>query len=385
MKRYGFYLLVILLMVMVTVGCSGVDEEPEPTIPPVIPATQIPSPEPSPTETIVLPTPTNTPEPLPTTTPPPTIPEDLELLSYRTLDQVMELTSIAQPDVVDLDFSPNGRYLRMRVSEDEGTHREIFYDLEEGEEIFSLEGEHQIYFHPDNTTLAALGGKVLRLLRLPSGEEIGKFNSRNQTAAMSPDGRQLVEIEVHDDDPPGTTLRLIDLLTEEEVFWVYLNGILDVETLHFDQDGKYLAVTYFVPPGTYVSTVWDATTGRVLYTEYGYTEIVLHPFGSEIAVSSGRRSNISLMSTVTWEQKLYLGSAGEEPGYYHVAYASGGRLIYALSDRDTTTASFWYPPTGEKIDLELDLDLLAVTISPDRRLLATSDKSGSVIIWGVPK
>ena len=60
-------------------------------------------------------------------------------------------------------------------------------------------------------------------------------------------------------------------------------------------------------------------------------------------------------------------------------------MIYALSDRDKTTASFWFPPTGEKLELDLELDLLAVTISPDRRFLATSDKSGSVIIWGVPE
>ncbi len=385
MKRYTIGLWALLLMGMLLVGCQGLGGEPETPIPSAIPSSQVPSPEPSPTEMVVEPTPTSTAEPVPTATARPEIPEELELISYRTLSQVVELTELALPDVMDLEFSPDGRYLRMRVPIDEGTHRDIFYDLEGGEEIFLLEGGQRTYFYPDSRSITSLDNHILARIDLRTGKKIEEFNRANQAAALSPDGSLLVEIEVHDQEPPGTTLRVIDLKTEKELWWTYLNGTLEKKNLNFDQDGRYMAVTFFVPPGTYVSMVWRAGTGRVSYTEYGYTEIVLHPFGSEIAVSSGRRSNISLFSTVTWEQKSYLGTAGEEPGYYDVAYSSGGRLIYALSDREITEASFWFPPTGEKIDLDLGLDLQAVTISPDRRFLATSDKSGAVIIWGVPK
>ena len=384
MRRIQFTLTSVLLIGMILTGCQEGEEAPPPQLSPsAIPPTQILSPEPSPTETVALPTATNTPLPSPTATSKPSIPEDVALLSYRTLGQIEQLASISLPDVVDLEFSPDARYLRLRVPAGDETYRDIFYDLMAREEIFILEGTQRIYFNPDSTSLAALDGNNLAIIELPSGERKAGFNTRNQTAALSPDGRRLVEIEIHDQEPAATTLRMIDLTTEEEVFWVYINAEIEKEKLVFDEDGKYLAVTYFVPPGTDVATVYNAQTGRVMFTKYGFGEVDLHPFGSEVALSSSRRSSISLISTVTWEQRLYLGSDLDEPGYYDVAYASGGRLIYALTDRETTTATFWFPFSGEKIDLDLDLDLLAVTISPDRRYLATSDKSGSVIIWGV--
>jgi len=382
MRRINLVAAIFLLAV--ASGCVEQETQAvEPSaIPTAIPTTQIPSPEPLPTETIVLPTETITPAPLPTETPRPFLPPDLALLNYQTLGRVEELASISLPEVIDLEFSPDGRFLRMRVPAGEQIHEDIFYDLGKGEEIFRLEGGQRIYFNPDSTTIAALDGTSLTIYQLPSGEETAQFNSKNQLAALSPDGRLIVEAEAVD---PGTTLTLVDLTSGEDIYQIYINGTMEEESLHFDLDGKNMAVTYFVPPGTYVSTIWSVKTGWAIFTEYGYTEIALHPFGSEVAVSSARRSYISLISTVTWDQRDYLGSAGEDPGYYDIAYASRGRLIYALSDVETTTASFWYPPSGEKIDLDLGLDLLAVTISPDRRYLATSDKSGSVIIWGIPE
>ena len=385
MKRTKITILIILALGLIMAGCQEVEEEPETIIPTAVPTTQFPSPEPSPTVTIVIPTTTSTPEPSPTATPSPLVQEELALLSYRNLSQVEELASISQADVIDLEFSPDGNYLRMRIPTGEETHQDSFIDLESGQEIFNLEGGQRVYFNPDSSSIASLDGSRLTIYKLPSGDELAQYNSRNQAAALSPDGRRLVELEVYEDEDEGSSLRMIDLTTDEEVFWVYVAGKLDKENLHFDGDGQILGVTYFVPPGTYVFQIWDANTGRMIYTEYGYTEIAMHPFGSEVAVSSARKSYISLVSTVTWDQIHYLGTAQDDPGYYNVNYASGGRLVYALSDGETTAASFWYPPSGERIDLELDLDLLAVTISPDRRLMATSDKEGSVIIWGVPE
>lgn len=385
MNRVNFSVSVMLIIVVVLAGCREIEEEPAPLGPTAIPTTQTSSPEPSPTQTVVLPTQTSIPTPLPTATPKPLIPEELALLTYQTLSQVEQLGTINLPDVIDLEFSPDGQYLRLRIPVGEETHQDIFYDLNKREETFSLEGGQRTYFYPDSTSITSLDGNTLTEYELPSGKKVSEYISDYQVAALSPDGRLLVEFEVFDQGGGGTTLHLIDFKTKKEVFWEYINAELEKDKLHFDLDGMKFGITYFVPPGTYVSTVWDTRTGRAIFTEYGFTEIVLHPFSSEVAGASSRRSFISLISTVTWDQKHYLGSAEDEPGYYDLAYASAGRLIHALSDRETTTASFWYPPSGERIDLDLDLDLLAVTISPDRRLMATSDKSGIVTIWGVPE
>jgi WD40 repeat protein len=374
--------LVIVVGVLIS-GCVEPTEEPDLPTQTSIPPTQITAPEPSPTEVELIPTLTNTSVPSPTPTPKPSIPENVALLSYRTLGQVQELVSIPLADVIDLEFSPDSRYLRMRTPSGVDTFKDIFFDVLEWEEVFSLEGSQRIYFNSDSTSISVLEGNDLTIIGLPGGDNIDEYTGRNQSAALSPDGRRLVEIEVHQEDPISTTLRMIDLPTGEEIFWLFVNAEVEKDNLVFDGDGKFLGVSYFVPPGTSVVTVWNAQTGRVMFTKYGFAEIDLHPFASEVAVSSSRRSSISLFSTVTWEQRLYLGSDQEEPGYYNVAYSSGGRLIYALTDRETTIASFWFPPSGELIDLDLGLDLLAVTISPDRRYLATSDKSGDIVIWGV--
>ena len=380
MKRIFFLMFVIAVVgLMLSSGCVGQETiSPSPTS---APPTQIPATDLPPTETNPAPTETNTQEPPPTSMPTPLVPADLALISYANLGAVQELAALSFSGVVDLDFSPDGRYLRLRTGS-----QEIFYDFEVGEEAFRLEGTQRIYYNPDSSSIAALEGNSLKLYRLPGGDKLKEeFNAKNQLAALSPDGRLLIELETEDQEDSGTNLRMIDLTTGEERYRIFLNGNLQEESLHFDKDGDLFAGTYFVPPGTYVSTVWDVKTGWEVYTIYGFSEVALHPFGSELAGASTRESVISLISTVTWQQKHYLGTTGDEAGYYDLAYATAGRLIYALSDGETTRASFWYPPSGEKIDLDLGLDLLAVTISPDRRLLATSDKSGSVIIWGIPE
>lgn len=387
MRSYFFVIFLILMMGLAMPACNGLDSEP--TDPTTGPSTAAPSPEPPPTETIILPTLTSTPEPTPTTpptftpTPTPFLPNDLTLLTYRTLGQVSELATILLKDVSDLEFSPDGRYLRSRILVNEETHRDQFYDLETGEEIFVLEGGQRIYFNPDGASILALDGKEITSYDLLTGEGETIYTGAYLVSALSPDRQLLVELEYEERGGSGTTFHVFDLSTGEEKYQLYVNGRIEKGGFNFDQDGKNMAVAYFVPPGTYVASIWVANSGRVLYTEYGFTEIDLHPFGSEAALSSSRRSFISLISTVTWEQRVYLGSAEDEPGFYVIKYADKGRLMYALSDRETSQAFFWYPPTGERLDLDLGLDMLALTISPDRRLLAASDKSGSVTIWGI--
>ena len=131
MRRHYLAITLILTIGLALAGCKETEEEPVPLTPTAIPSTQVASPEPSPTETIIIPTSTSTPTPLPTSTPKTSIPEELAPLTYRTLGEVEELAAISLANVVDLDFSPDGRYLRMRVPAGEETHQDIFFDLEE--------------------------------------------------------------------------------------------------------------------------------------------------------------------------------------------------------------------------------------------------------------
>lgn len=387
MRKLVFLLISIVIIGMINSACAA--GEPQVLDPTGLPATEAPTLEASPSETPLQPTLTSTPQPSPTlpptatATPTPFLPDNLALLTYRTLGQVSELASLQLPGVVDLEFSSEGDYLRARVPLDEETHQDLLIDLETGEEILRLEGGQRIYFSQDAPAILALDGNEITSYDLISGEGEVLYSGEYLASALSPDGQLLVALEYEERGGTGTTFHVIDLPSGEERYSLYVNGTIDKEGFNFDQDGKNMAVSYFVPPGTYVATIWNAKSGNVVYTEYGFTEIILHPFGSEVAAASGRRSYISLVSTCTWEQRVYLGSAEDEPGFYAVTYADKGRLIYALSDRETTQAFFWYPPSGERIALDLGQELLAVSISPDRRLLASSDGSGSVTIWGI--
>ncbi|MEJ2413196.1 MAG: hypothetical protein P8Y34_09435, partial [Anaerolineales bacterium] len=312
-----------------------------------------------PTVQVVVATQTAAPEPTPTSAQTPSLPADLEILTYRTFEGLKELTRLPYDRVIDLAFSPDHRYLRLRQALTEDTHNDIFLDLEKGEESFSLEGGQRVYFGPESKSIASLDGNSLTVYDLGSGETKLQYNSRYQIAALSPDGRTIIEIE-DVEEGTGTTFRAVDLTS---------------------------AASSFASPNTYITTIWDFRTGRVRYSTYGYSEVALHPFGSEIAISSAKQSYISLVSTVTWQQKIYLGPAENGPSYYSVEYSGGGRLIYALIDDEegNSTVQFWYPPSGEELPFAADQNLLAVAVSPDNKLLAVSYQDGSVVLWGVPE
>lgn len=108
--------------------------------------------------------------------------------------------------------------------------------------------------------------------------------------------------------------------------------------------------------------------------------------GNEIAASKADENTISLINMQTWEQENYLGSAIEGPNYYHLEYTRFGGLLYALYDGIATYKSFWRPEKAFKLSNFKDFgDLLDITISPANDLLATSDKEGFVMIWGIPE
>jgi hypothetical protein len=341
-----------------------------------------------PSETMIAGDPTPTPEPIPsvTNTPKPTVGlgENFVQITYRTLGELEPLFQVPVEDVTELEFSPDHRYLRLR-QEMEDSAIDIFLDLEKGEDIFSIAEGQRTYFNPDSSNIAVLDDSGVTIVDLVSQETRKIYNSTYSAGALSPDGRTLVELEVIEGQIPSTTLHIMDLTQQEEKYQIYINALVMKETIEFDLDGRLLCASYLVPPATYVSAVWRVDNGLPVYTIYGYDEITLHPFGSEVALSHAKRDTISLVSTVTWQQKLYLGSDQEGPGYSQVSYAAEGRLIYALNDKEISAPQFWFPPSGEELDFGEDLDLLALTISPDRELLAASDKQGHVTIWGIPE
>ena len=178
----------------------------------------------------------------------------------------------------------------------------------------------------------------------------------------------------------------MDIATEEVVHRIFVNAVIDKEDFVFHPKGEILAGTFSPEKDVYVTTFWSMESGKAIHTLYGYSEIAFHPMGNEIAASKADENTISLINMQTWEQENYLGSAIEGPNYYHLEYTRFGGLLYALYDGIATYELFWRPEKAFKLRNFKDFgDLLDITISPANDLLATSDKEGFVMIWGIPE
>jgi WD40 repeat protein len=334
----------------------------------------------------VISTQANTPAAVSTATVSPPIPANLEVINYETIKRVEKIVAIPLADVINLEFSPNGQYLRMRINLSQDNHRDIFMDLNTGMEALTLEGSQRIYFNSNSTSIVSLDGKSLVEYDLRTGEERVVYNSAYDVAALSPDGRWLVVFEEIDEDGPGTTFKIIDIYTEEEIHRIFVNTVMDKDNFQFDPDGELLAGTYLVPPDSHLTTFWSMETGKAVHTIYGYSEIAFNPFLREVAASNAKQNYISLISMYTWEQLRYLGGANDGPNYYNIGYTSYGGMVYALYDGIATYPWFWKPITGERVWWPVNFgNILDLTISPASNLLATSEKAGYVMIWGIPE
>ena len=388
MKRYFPAILFILIFaVVICSGCGLTPKETEPPPPTDPPPTQIPPTEPPPTAAVVIATQEITPEPLPTEPQAASVPTSLGTINSQSVVLLERLVQIDIDNITDLEFSPDAQYLRMRIGFPRETHTDIFMDITLGKEVFRLDGNQKVYFNPNSTTIASLDGNSLVEYDLRTGEALSGYNSRNEVAALSPGGQWLIVFEEIDEDGPGTTFQIVDISTEEVIHRVFVNAVLHKEDFKFSADGELLAATYKVPPNSYVTTFWSIETGKAVHSLYGYSEITFHPtpYTIWLAASNAEQDYISIYEIGTWERRRYLGSALDGPNYYDVGITSYGGLIYALYDGLATYPWFWYPPTGERTYWMSNVDLTAITISPTSKMMATADKRGYVLLWGIPQ
>lgn len=377
MDRSRLISAVLLIIILFAAACvPSVTEVPKAT---QIPPTIIPQAEP-----VVISTQVNSPAPVLTGTVSPYIPANLGVINYETIMNIEGIVAIPVADVIELEFSPNEQYLRMRVALSRGNNQDTYIDLNSGLEVLTLEGTQRVYFNPNSTSITALIDNRLIEYDLRTGKEISGYTSDYDIAALSPDGRWLVVIEKIDVNGPGTTFNIVDLTTKEEVHRIFVNTVMDKYGFQFDPNGDLLAGSYLAPPDTSITTFWSVDTGKAVHTLYGFSEIIFDPILPEIAASSAKKHYISLINLHSWEQRLYLGNAYDGPGYYNLGFTKYSGLLYALYDGIATYPWFWKPKSGDRVWWPVDFgDLSDLTISPGSNLLAISQKSGNVIILGI--
>lgn len=378
--------MILLLGTALVSACKSPGSEPAPLPTQAMTFTAVPTWQPAPTSAIVISTKVSTPEPEPTATEEViSILQNLGVISHETVGSVVELAAYPYADIAELEFSPDDQVLRMRVQRSLENHTDYFLDLITGEEVFRLDGSQRVYFKPANSALISLEGGSLLEYNLQTKKRTVVYNDAFDLVALSPDGSLAVAIEEMDRDAPGTTFKVLDLTRGQQLHRIFVNTVIRREDLHFAPKGDLIAGTYFVPPNSYVTTFWSVKTGKAVHTLYGYSEIDFNPFLRQVAASNASQNYISLLNMDDWSQIRYLGPALEGPSFYQVEYTSYAGMIYALYDGIATYPLFWRPDTGERVYWMRNVDLLDLTISESSRLMATSDKRGYVIIWGIPK
>ncbi|MFV1948402.1 MAG: WD40 repeat domain-containing protein [Anaerolineales bacterium] len=368
---------VLLIIILFAAACGpSVTEVPKAT---QIPPSLIPQAEP-----VVISTQVNTPAPVLTGTVSPYIPFNLEVINYVTIMNIEGIVAIPVLDVIELEFSPNEQYLRMRDALGPGNYKDIYVDLNSGLETLTLEGSQRVYFNPNSTSITALIDNRLVEYDLKTGEEEAVYTSDYDIAALSPDRKWLVVIEEIDVNGPGTTFIIVDLDTKEEIHRIFVNTVMDKYGFQFGPAGDLLAGSYIVPPETHITTFWSLVTGKAVHTLYGFSEIVFDPFNPEVAASNAKQNYISLINIHSWEQRLYLGDANDGPVYFNMGYTNYSGMLYALIDGIDTYPWFWKPRSGERVWWPVHFgDLSDITISPGSKLMATSQKNSIVNILGI--
>lgn len=385
-RRTLFPIIILLLSaVSLLTGCGT--QTPEPVPPTEIPPTKI-----SPTTIATIQQPTDT--PVPTLEPTLFLPTNMEkifppdsLVEMQELEQnLKELAVLPISGVVGLEFSPNSQYLKVwadRNGEVEGIH---YVDLTTGEIVLTIDTRElglpfpRVKFFPDGTSVAVIRGHELVEYDLRTGQVISRYQSQYYIVSMSPDGRWLVVVDEEKSERDYTVFKIIDYQADQEIHTLTTEGDLYLGETQFNTTGKIFAATYGIGIGPIKTTFWDVVSGEILHTLHGHGWVTFAPAGNLLAANVPYEGYISIIDTNTWEQILYVGEGGEI-NYPKPKFTADGNLLYLGRKY---SARFWDPVTGKSLGyLFIPLQIDTVSVSPDMKMIATSEYDSNVTIWGI--
>jgi WD40 repeat protein/DNA-binding SARP family transcriptional activator len=299
-------------------------------------------------------------------------------------------------------LSRNGSRLASHAAD--GTVR--VWELSPRGEVTGFELKPGIY-HADGADFA--NGRATALVGTSSGSDLvvfdptaGKIQTEipsiaGQVGALSPDGRRAAAQQLVESSPPTYgPIRVHDLETKSITTMKGLCvWVLDEEnqqcrkapktpfaqsvwSLDFSPDGALLAASGLVSP---ILSVWNATTGELVFNspKPKTADVPTNAFSPDgTLLAAVNETEIVVYDVATWKEVVR--RPLEVAWLRVVVFSPDGRNLVGISDAEVVVfdTETWEQPallSGHRGNLK-DVD-----VSPDSRLIASSDSNGLVRIW----
>ncbi|MCJ7566926.1 MAG: PDZ domain-containing protein, partial [Anaerolineales bacterium] len=320
----------------------------------------------------------------PTLTPASLIPSNLQPISNATMERLQPIVELPYEGVFNPIISPDGRYLSMHLGGLSGLDRyaTVVVDLATGQEVFAVEDETTgIVFSQDSSSIYVLDRSDLLEVNLQTGQQTVLYHSASHCAALTSDARWLATIE---NQGQSATIQLVDIRAGVIRHTLSLDASLSDNNLDFSPDGRFLVAGFGFSNSSISAygffTFWDVATGEFIHTLNGYEQIALNPSSSTIAATIPDRGTISIIDINDFELIHYFGLSGEQ-NIWQPRFTHDGRMVFVKQEG---SLHFWDAESGRDLGvLELPNPIEWMDLSDDLTLLAATDYTHRITIWGV--
>ena len=275
-----------------------------------------------------------------------------------------------------LAFNPNGQFLA--AGGDDKSVRVV--DLASGREVARFDATMpvtKVDFNATGTNLAILskdgGTQALRILNIASGQEIAGSGSDLSDSAVSGNGRVVAMTVRNSGEPEGTTTRVLDFESGEQIF--QFGHELPLDNISLSADGAYLAATRGMNGGVLLYPVKNGTTAPIQKIDTPVDVLNVRFLGSHVRYVA--MTNLDRTTNV-----LDLGTMHNSAVLLH-SYVNG--LAFSA---DGSTAALTEQGAAVVLDLKVgpatiaaNSDITAARLDADGRQLAAFKRGGDAVVF----
>ena len=269
-------------------------------------------------------------------------------------------------------FSPDGNFV---VTSDFDNAARI-WQLATGDTVAVLRAPdtfRSAIFSPDGVSVVSVGGKGIRIWRVPHRLELRGHTDILWRLAWSPDGTSLVTAA------RDTVPRVWDVATGKQLSELHGHTKAVWEAV-FSPDGKRILTASV----DHTARVWDAFSGECLHVLAGHTDdvgsAIFSPDGL-LAVTTSRDKTARVWNATSGACVHEL--RGHSADVWCAAFSPDGKLIVTASS--DSTARLWDTATGKPV-AELkghEKGIHGVAFSPNGKLLVTASEDHTARVWDV--